>query len=327
MIVVAVLVCAAIAGCGGSSHNSSGTSTTTTPKVSTTTTTPVHAAPPVLRQLVRSSTSTTLAPTLTGKPGEAVAFYTSVPTTAPETVTLRFPSKRGRSLVITAKAGGQAARATITSATGKPLTLQALHYACELPPAPTFCPANKVTTSPTATKIEFSASHASGVAFSGVIGPIRFTPPPTVAPGPTVVPPYTVTEVLRVRPPKPPPGPVAAATPRLSAHPGDTVLMYSVLKGEHGAVQPITVTINQGPGNVLTISAAAAGGQPSSAEVISATGQPITLIIPRYSCFLPPVPTFCPATKVTTATHKYNVTFNAAPGTPTVTIDAEVGTG
>jgi hypothetical protein len=103
--------------------------------------------------------------------------------------------------------------------------------------------------------------------------------------------------------------------------------MYTQLKGILGALQPVTVTINQGPAKTITISAHASGGPPSGATVKSASGSPITIVLARYNCYVPPTPTFCPAARVAAPPHRYSLTFMAAPGTATIEIQAKVEAG
>jgi hypothetical protein len=72
-----------------------------------------------------------------------------------------------------------------------------------------------------------------------------------------------------------------------------------------GATQATTITIEQGPASSIAVSGAVAGGQTSKATVKSADGKPITLVLPRYTCYVAPVPTFCPPKQIQAGSHKY----------------------
>ena len=102
-------------------------------------------------------------------------------------------------------------------------------------------------------------------------------------------------------------------------HPGDTAAIRIVLTGSTvGAPQPLTVNFAQGPSKSINVSANVPGGPPSTATITSASGRPIALVSPRYGCYLPPYPTFCPGSNITAKSHKYAVTFNGIPKLPVV---------
>jgi hypothetical protein len=227
------------------------------------------------------------------------------------------------SLKVTARAGGQTSAVTITSATGTPLSLVKPRYECSVPPAPTFCPAKAAGTTSHAYQLRFAATHATGVVLAAIVGPVTTLTKTVVPTTSSPVPPYIVTELMRVIHPatsgSSKPQVQAEPTPSVTAGPGDVVTMYSILKGKvAGAPQPVTVTIDQGPAGTLTVSGAVPGGQTSKATVKSGLGSSIELVLPRYACYVPPYPTFCPATKLKTPPHHYELTFMSAPGVPIV---------
>jgi hypothetical protein len=47
----------------------------------------------------------------------------------------------------------------------------------------------------------------------------------------------------------------------------------------------------------------------------SGSGQPVTLLSPRYTCFVPPAPTICPAMSTQTGVHAYTLGFSVPAGT------------
>jgi hypothetical protein len=146
----------------------------------------------------------------------------------------------------------------------------------------------------------------------------------------STAPPYAPTEVVKaVTPPKPgtkkkpPPPSPTPPTSSATAKPGDVLLMSTRLKGKPvGPPQPVTITINQGPGNSLSVTAAVAGGQTSTATVTGAHGKKITLVTPRFGCTVPPQPTICPPSNVQARSHQYKLTFMASPYTRAIAISA-----
>jgi hypothetical protein len=91
-----------------------------------------------------------------------------------------------------------------------------------------------------------------------------------------------------------------------------------------GAPQAVTVTINQGPSKALTIVASVANGSTATATVTGAKGKKIAIVLPRFGCTVPPVPTICPPTKVQSSSHQYKLTFMASPYTRPITISAHI---
>lgn len=311
-----------LSACGGGSKSS-----TTTTKSTTTAThkTQSHAALPL--ESVRIGTSQTYATAATASPADAVSFRTVLPAGSKGSpVLIKITAGPAKALTVTATAGQSSGTATVRSANGTQLTLLEPHYSCTLPPVPSFCPAKSVTKTAHGYTLQFNPRATSTIQVSALVGPVTLPKPKVTAAGKSVVPPYTVTELLRVRNP----GSSASsssipAAPTVSAKPGQLVVMYSEVKsGVHGAKQPVTVTLNQGPGKSLTITAAAKGGPSSTATVKSASGSPIALVLPHYTCYVTPTPTFCPASSIKTAPHRYILTFEAAPGTATIELQALV---
>jgi hypothetical protein len=97
-------------------------------------------------------------------------------------------------------------------------------------------------------------------------------------------------------------------------HPGDIVQIRIAVAGTvAGAPQPLALKFDQGPAKTLNVSASVPGGTPSNATITSASGGRIAIVSPRYSCYLPPYPTFCPASHIKAESHKYALTVNAIP--------------
>jgi hypothetical protein len=106
------------------------------------------------------------------------------------------------------------------------------------------------------------------------------------------------------------------------------LLLSTVIAGAiQGAPQTVTLSIDQGPGSKVHVSASVAGGQTSQATIKSANGSPIAIVLPRYACSMPPVPTFCPAMQIFAGFHRYMLKFAAAPTTPRITLYATVQRG
>jgi hypothetical protein len=322
---VASVACAAIVltACGGGGHKT----TTTTPKTTTTATTPVKAKPkpaPLSATVEVAKAAGPASSTATAKNGDIVEFRTRVPVVKGKrhvTVTVNLSQSPASKWTMTATAAGQKAHATLTSTNGKALILSELHYTCTLAPVPSFCPARKVTSASKKLSMQFTTAPATPVTLVATVGPISGAHP-TTPPGTLVVPAYAVTALVLAHAPGA--SPSAKPSPTTSARPGDVVLLRARLKGgkgsENGAPQPVTMTFDQGPGKTLNLSAGVPGGAVSHATITSANGKSIALVTPRYTCYLPPTLTFCPATTVTAASHRYSVTF---PGTPKTEITLE----
>jgi hypothetical protein len=320
-----------LAACGGGSKAKSTSSTTTTAKKTTSTSaTPKPKPKPKLTISVsnpavkKGYTSTT-----TAKPGQIVAIHVLVPIkSGSEKVAVTVAKGPSKTLTLTAKAKRDTSRATITGSS-KSLTLEGLRYSCSLPPAPTFCPAHDVSVNDRSYSVSFSASRLSGVTLVGEVGPAPIKIPKTTPPGASVVPPYTVSELVIARAAKAkPPKTRVAPTSSTTAHPGDSVVLISRVASKlRGATQPLTLTIDQGPAKKITVTASVPGGTPAKATITSATGSPIAIVLPRYVCGLPPFPTFCPAKQTKVAHHRYTVVFPAAPGTAAPAISAHVQAG
>jgi len=326
----AVLVAVAVAACGGS-HKPKTTATHTT---TTTTTHPRKPAPKFISEEVHGPGASGYASTISARPGNMVAFRTVVPASlkGTQTIKLSFAQGPSKSLSITASTPQHSSTATVTSASGSSLTLEHIHYSCELPPSPSFCPAKHITTTSKQVQLQFSTTHAAGITVVGVVGPVTLPTPKSLTPGTAVVPAYKIAELLKVFPG----GKATAATKSVApttsvtAKPGDFVEMVTRVSSKlHGARQPVTITIDQGPGSTITISASAKGGTASTATIKSKSGSPIELVLPRYTCNLPPLPTFCPPSKTAAASHphRYMLTFMAAPGTaaPAVLVQVQAG--
>jgi hypothetical protein len=325
----AVVVAIALTACGGGGHKA--TSTTQSSTTTTTATTPAKAKPkpaPLSATVQVAKSAAPASATATAKNGDIVEFHTRVPAVKGKrhvTVTVKLSQAPASKWTMTASVGGQKAHATVTSANGKALVLSELHYTCTLPPLPSFCPARAVSSTTKNVSMQFTTTPATPVTLVATVGPIPGAPPPST-PGTLVVPAYTPTALVLAHSPN---GASSGAkpSPTTSARPGDIVLMRARLKGgkgaDNGAAQPVTLSFDQGPAKTITVSASVPGSTISHATITSATGSPIALVTPRYTCYLPPTLTFCPASKVTAASHKYSVVF---PGTPKtqVTVEAVV---
>ena len=313
----------AVAGCGGSSKHSSTSTSKTTSSTSTKVPKP-KPAPVVTESVIGAKHRVAFGPTLKTTPGDIVEFRTLLPaSSASKPTKLNVDISQGPSttLTVTANAHGHKSTATVTSANGKPLTLTSLHYACVLPPSPTLCPVKHVSVSPKAIHVTFMATTPEPLVLQANVGPIpgvTTKPPPQSS---SIVPAYKVAQELRTIPPHVTPAGKLITHPRpatpfaltTSARPGDVVFDDTRLFGLPGAPQPVTIDLDQGPGTSVKITASVPGGTPAVGVITSATGKPITLVVPRYTCFVPPTVTFCPALKTVAGRHHYTLTFNASP--------------
>jgi hypothetical protein len=265
------------------------------------------------------------------KPGDSVLlrFLIHAPHgVAGKTLKLSLPTGTGTVLKVSGKALGHHVSVTLHSASKAPFELQRVSYACALPPAIVSCPPNNVRTVRSHAEIKLSATQTTAVAVLAAIGPttaIKEVPEP--AAGQAIVPPYRAIELVKAAAPKAKPA-RRAAQATATASPGDGVTMITVTSGSRGgALQPVTITIQQGPAKSLTISAATTGGTSVPATITSATGKPIELVLPHFTCFAPPFPTFCPATGTTVAHGRYEITFMTAPGRSPIILSGTVQAG
>jgi mRNA-degrading endonuclease toxin of MazEF toxin-antitoxin module len=331
-IVSATVVLLFVAGCGGG-HGASHRSSTATTAATT------AAAPPatvVTESVLNPKLGSTFASSITASSGAPVAFRTVVPgpaTESPVKVTLNISLGPERKLTVSATASGHTSHATVISATGKPLTYAAPHYGCPLPPVPTFCPSYHAAFRHHVVNVQFFTTPRSPIIIGGTIGPIAQSARASKPPGSSIVPPYQVNELVQVRPPSSnKPGKSRAGLPKptssATARPGDSLVLFTELGGSiHGAPQPITISINQGPDRTIRVSANELGGKPSQAEIRSANGGRIAIVLSQYTCNLPPVATFCPALTTRARLHQYTLEFMAAPSTPPVVLYATVQQG
>lgn len=313
-----------LAGCGSSGG--------TTSVAERTATTPPQPTPAALSETVRVvGPGSRFSSSGSATPGDIVEFRTLVPAAGrPRAVKvdLKFSQGPVTTWTATASAQGQTSTATLASAQAKPLTLVGLRYSCALPPAPTFCPAHDVRSSAGHIAMQFSASTAVPITLVAKAGPAAGLPP-AGRQSTLVVPAYAVTTTVLATSRQPAKtGATVRFGPTATAQPGDEVVLRArVTGGVNGAAQPVTLSFDQGPAKTIDVSAAVPGGTTSTATIISASGNPIALVLPRYECFVPPVGTFCPALNVTAASHRYAVTFASATTIPPITLVAQVQTG
>src|SRR5579864_7795298 len=307
------------AACGGKSHTKA-TGVKSTTSSATTARKPAAAKVTHLTELVRGTTPPAFAPSASVAPGDIVVLRTLIPgaaDSAPVRVALTIAPAHGRGLVVTARANGETSTATLTSSIGKQVMLVGLRYTCLLPPEPTFCPAHHLTTSRGKDKLSFTTSPRTGVVMLGQVGPVPKKPGPPAPTTGAVVPTYGLRERLQVIPPHDSRSSIAKPSTTVKVSPGDTVVLISVLLGHVvGAPQRVSITFNQGPSKTLRVTGTVAGGQSSTATIGTASGSPIALVSPPYTCFLPPAFTFCPAEQTRVGAGSYTVTFSASPASP-----------
>jgi hypothetical protein len=70
------------------------------------------------------------------------------------------------------------------------------------------------------------------------------------------------------------------------------------------------VSAATGPSGILEVTATSAGHR-SRARITSTDGKPLTLTNVRYTCALPPKPSFCPAQRASGGAHSFRLSFMA----------------
>jgi hypothetical protein len=309
-----------IAGCGGGGKKTSTTTSSTTTTAKQTTPKPK----PKLEQTVRiDKAGSKYASQVGATNGDIVEFRTVVPPAKhPGPVTLKLTQKNGR-IEATASANHQTSTATVV---GSGLEMSRVHYACQLPPTPSFCPAKHSSSSKTGYQLQFAAVRKAPIL---VAARVATKAPPAAKLKPTssaAVAPYKLTQKIKVTAKSG--GSTSKPTSAATVHPGDVVTLSTYVGGKvSGALQPVTISINQGPAKSVTISATAPGATATHATVAGASGAMISLTDPRYNCFLAPDPTFCPASKVTVGHRKYDITFRVSPNKSPVEVVANVQAG
>ena len=321
-VACAIVVCA----CGGG-HKASTTKTATTKSAPA-----PKPAPAVITETAALTTDQQAAASaLRASPGSHVVFRTTYPASLagrPHKVRVRVVRVTPSRWKITVTADGQHAGATVSSSTGKPITLVNLAYSCAAPPTPSICPIKEVHATTVRTEFQFTALPGAPDAITGDVGPITGASPPK----PTTsleVPTYQVKEEVTAIVPAGRTAGSANLVPGITAivRPGYLVSLATVLRSHIvGAPQPVTIRFRQGPASTITVSAAIPGGPMSRATVKSATGSPIELILPTYRCYLPPTLSSCPVRRVQAAAGRYAFTFDAGPAEP-VLLKAQVQAG
>jgi hypothetical protein len=320
--------------CGGGGHSKSTSTSASSPTstTSTTATTPKkkHKGPPqFMTSIGRSTSDKTPGASVTAKPGDSLAFSTRVThsTAKTVTITLTVPTASSKKLTLKASAEGHSSTVDVTGADGKSITLLRPRYACSLPPTPAFCPASDVNSSHGTYTMKFTAAPKTTVSLVSTVGPTSLKTPKSLPSHSGSVPPYTVKQLVKVLPAAGSSGSNLSPVSSVSTSSGNSIEMISRLTGKRGAAQPLTITFPATASKTITISAQVKGGKASVATVKSGSGSPIKLTLPRYVCFLPPSPTFCPATSAKLSSGKYTVVFNSLPGPAPPSLQAKVESG
>jgi hypothetical protein len=250
---------------------------------------------------------------------KSVVFRTTFPPALlkrPQHLALAIDRTNATTWTVTVTDHGKRAKATVTSADGKPMTIVDAGFTCQVQPLPSFCPAHQAGGTASHMHAEFTTK--STVVVSALIGPLTTTPrlahPVSVA-----VPTYTVRQLVADLP-LPAPGkktPASTYAANATVSPGDHLAIAQVLTGTSvGAPQAMTVSIPQGPAKSLTIIASVPGGTAIKSKVSSADGKPIELVTPQFHCYLPPMPSPCPPSAIKLGGRHYTFTFQASPLSP-----------
>jgi hypothetical protein len=317
--------------CGGGGSKSS-TSTAASSSTSTTSTTPnkKHKGPAQFMVAIgRSTSDKTPGSSVTAKAGDSLVFTTRVIHSKSKTVTttLTIPTASSNKLTLQSSAEGHTSKVDVTGEGGKSVSLVRPRYACSLPPAPAFCPASGVSSSHGTYTLKFTAPPKTPVSVVATVGPVSLKQPKTAKSQSGSVPPYTVKQLVKVLAKAGSASGNVSPVSSVQSGSGDNVEMISRLTGKRGSPQPLTITFPASANKTITISAQVKGGKASEATIKSISGSPIKLTLPRYVCFLPPYPTFCPAVSEKLSSGKYTVVFNAQPGPAAPSLQAKVANG
>jgi hypothetical protein len=263
-------------------------------------------------------------------PGQIVQFRTVLGRTlGPAKVQLVFTPGPGNALTATATAGGHTSRAIVKANAGN-ISPVGLRYSCSAPPAPSFCPIRDAKTTATTSSMVFNGTPQTAIFVNATIG--KTIPPIAKAnrSSSAIVPPYTVTATGRsiVLPTGGGKAVSSALGSAVTVKPGELVFVQVRAAGSVvGAPQKLLITLPQGPAATLTASASVSGSPASSVQLKSSNGSPVTIVLPRYTCFVPPAPTYCPPVKESVSGGNYTLEFLTSPSEPPVSLLASVEQG
>jgi hypothetical protein len=276
--------------------------------------------------VARSTSDKSAGSSVTAAPGDTLAFTARVlhSTSKTATITLTVPTASSNKLTLQASADGHTSKVAVTGSSGKSISLLRPRYLCSLPPTPSSCPASGVSLSHGTYTMKFTSPPKTVVTLDATVGPVSLKTPKSIKAVSRSVAPYSVQQLVKVLGKSGSSGGKASLVSSASASSGDSIEMLSRVTGKRGSPQPLTITFPAGASSTITISAQVKGGKASQATIKSASGSPIKLELPRYLCFLPPFPTFCPASSTKLASGRYTVVFNAQPGPAPPALQAKV---
>jgi hypothetical protein len=313
----ALATAAILAACGGGHAKvSSATSTTVAARPSR-----PH-GPARVQETVRSVAGTSFASTARVHRGEELIFRTTVAgSDLGRPVGLALPAGPSRTLRVTATAaGGHHAVARLTSGSRRPVTLTGLKYTCALPPQPTFCPAQENSGSRHGYALRFTARRSTVIQVVATVGPVAAAARARRASAATV-PAYRPLELVRDQPPAGSRAPASTALHRsATVRPGDTAVMVTRLRGWRiGAAQTVTIGFRRGPARSLTVTSRV-GARTSTATLRSSGAAPIALSMGRFTCSVKPIPSPCPARRLSSAHGREQISFRSTPYAPVIVL-------
>ena len=273
---------------------------------------------------VRVGASGTWGSTVAASPGEIVQFRATPGIGGPAAVKLVVPRGPQPRLTVTATVDGDSASASVTGAGGAPRSLETVHYSCTAPPDPTFCPVRVVATRAGAYTLAATASARAPIVLGATVG--RAAAPPVAARRATSGSPRLIVlarAVVAGAPGTPATPPHFAS--RVTVSPGAflDLVARTAGRGPRGA-GALRLTLTQGPARTLLAVASADGYATSATRIESTTSAPIALAAPRYTCYLPPEPTACPAIAAGAARGTYTASFPDAAALPPIALLARV---
>jgi hypothetical protein len=333
----ALATAAILAACGdghatvspaSSTSASTSTATSSTSATSSAASTTVAArpsrphGPARVHETVRSVAGTSFASTARVHRGEELIFRTTVAgSDLGRPVGLALPAGPSRTLRVTATAaGGHRAVARLTSGSRRPVTLTGLKYTCALPPQPTFCPAQENSGSRHGYALRFTARRSTVIQVVATVGPVAAAARARRASAATV-PAYRPLELVRDQPPAGSRAPASTALHRsATVRPGDTAVMVTRLRGWRiGAAQTVTIGFRRGPARSLTVTSRV-GARTSTATLRSSGAAPIALSMGRFTCSVKPIPSPCPARRLSSAHGREQISFRSTPYAPVIVL-------
>jgi hypothetical protein len=314
---VVALAGLAFVGCGAGHSAAPATRTVTTTATATATSTSRRPPAPTTSAAV-SETVRVLAPnapftsSATARPGATIQFRTVVASPRAAPVRLSFGLGPGATLTATATVDGGSSTAVVTGG-GANLALRDLRYTCLASPAPSFCPVSQIASTSTTTAVTFNTTRHVPIVIAATAAAANAPADGTGAPPPIARRSRAFLAGRAVALAKPAAGSRAPFSSTVSVQSGQVlVLVARVIMGATGAPGQLRLTLGLGPSHTLRATASVTGGGGASVNIVGRGAAPIMRVAPRYTCYLPPTPTACPALRAGAKRGTYTAVFAAS---------------